>query len=605
MAVSTFLVLGFSGYLLYGSWQAASEARAISSLTRLAVATSAAVHELQKERGRSSGFLGSKGHQFASELAEQRKAADQTIQALDATLQDMPELSEAVREQMATAGRLRAGLVAIRERVTTLDVPAPEAIAFYTAVIGSYLNAVDGMALVPSDGDLVRQLVAYANFLQAKESAGQERAVLSNAFGADRFSPALYRTFSGIVAAEQTRMALFRTHAKASDVQAFEKTVAGADVAQAAAWRARAFEQASEGGFGVDSAAWFATATKRIDLMKQVEDGLSAGIVGAAEAAQRAAERALVLVLAAGIGALLFGVGGAVLLGRMTSRALSNVASELGENAEQVAAAARQVAASAQSLAQGATEQAASLEETSASMEEMASMTHRNSDHAAEAARLVEGMSTQVESSNAAIAEMVGSMQAIKESSARVGHIIKTIDEIAFQTNILALNAAVEAARAGEAGMGFAVVAEEVRTLAQRSSQAAKDTAGLIEESIQRSSDGARRVDEVSTAIAAITTSVTAVTRIVEDVREASRQQTSGIDQVAQALTQVEKVTQSTAATAEESAAASEELNAQAECSLHVIGELRELVYGTSADQAAAATAMTPASRRQTHPRAA
>jgi methyl-accepting chemotaxis protein/methyl-accepting chemotaxis protein-1 (serine sensor receptor) len=232
-------------------------------------------------------------------------------------------------------------------------------------------------------------------------------------------------------------------------------------------------------------------------------------------------------------------------------------------------------------------------------------MTHRNSDHAAEAARLVEGMSTQVESSNAAIAEMVGSMQAIKESSARVGHIIKTIDEIAFQTNILALNAAVEAARAGEAGMGFAVVADEVRTLAQRSSQAARDTAGLIEESIQRSSDGARRVEEVTAAIAAITASVTAVTRIVDDVREASRQQTLGIDQVAQALTQMEKVTQSTAATAEESAAASEELNAQAECSLHVIGELRDLVYGTGSTTVAVSTPSKPVPRKRAHLRAA
>ena len=196
-----------------------------------------------------------------------------------------------------------------------------------------------------------------------------------------------------------------------------------------------------------------------------------------------------------------------------------------------------------------------------------------------------------------------GTVGDVETSGSAITRILKTIDEIAFQTNILALNAAVEAARAGEAGMGFAVVADEVRTLAQRSSQAAKDTASLIEESIQRSSDGARRVDEVTTAIAAITTSVTAVTRIVEDVREASRQQTSGIDQVAQALAQMEKVTQSTAATAEEGAAASEELNAQAECSLHVIGELRELVHGTG--QAVRASEPVPAPARGIHRRAA
>ena len=133
---------------------------------------------------------------------------------------------------------------------------------------------------------------------------------------------------------------------------------------------------------------------------------------------------------------------------------------------------------SAQSIAQGASEQAASLEETSASLEEMASMTRRNADHAAQAASLVTGVARQVDDSNAAFSGMVASMSAIRESSDKVSRIIKTIDEIAFQTNILALNAAVEAARAGEAGMGFAVVADEVRTLAQRSARAAKDTEG-------------------------------------------------------------------------------------------------------------------------------
>jgi methyl-accepting chemotaxis protein/methyl-accepting chemotaxis protein-1 (serine sensor receptor) len=179
---------------------------------------------------------------------------------------------------------------------------------------------------------------------------------------------------------------------------------------------------------------------------------------------------------------------------------------------------------------------------------------------------------------------MVQSMAAIKESSAKVAKIIKTIDEIAFQTNILALNAAVEAARAGEAGMGFAVVADEVRNLAQRSAQAAKDTAGLIEESISRSQEGTAKVDQVAHSIGAITDSVTRVKGIVEEVREASRQQTQGIDQVSQAIAQMEKVTQTTAATAEESAAASEELNAQAETAMGVVRQLEILVGARSGE---------------------
>ena len=256
---------------------------------------------------------------------------------------------------------------------------------------------------------------------------------------------------------------------------------------------------------------------------------------------------------------------------------------QLTDGAQQLVSAAGQVSGSAQALSQGATEQAASLEETSASMEEMASMTRKTAENATQAASIVGEVSHQVSDSDSALVEMMSSMTSIKESSNKVAKIIKTIDEIAFQTNILALNAAVEAARAGEAGMGFAVVADEVRNLAQRSAQAAKDTAGLIEESIVRSQEGAGKVDRVVSAIGVITHSVSRMRGIVDEVHEASRQQAQGIDQVSQALGQMEKVTQSTAATAEEGAAASEELYAQAEASMMIVRRLEQLVGGVTA----------------------
>ena len=207
-------------------------------------------------------------------------------------------------------------------------------------------------------------------------------------------------------------------------------------------------------------------------------------------------------------------------------------------------------------------------------------MTRRNAENSRNAATLMVAVDTHVRESNQALASMVQSMAAMKESSQQVSKIIKTIDEIAFQTNILALNAAVEAARAGEAGLGFAVVADEVRNLAQRSAQAARDTAGLIEDSIEKAQSGAAQVGQVTAFIAEITASVGRVKGLIEEVSEASRQQTQGIDQVALAVQQMETVTQSTAATAEETAAASEELNAQAEVSMASATHLQELVTG-------------------------
>jgi methyl-accepting chemotaxis protein/methyl-accepting chemotaxis protein-1 (serine sensor receptor) len=176
--------------------------------------------------------------------------------------------------------------------------------------------------------------------------------------------------------------------------------------------------------------------------------------------------------------------------------------------------------------------------------------------------------------------------------------IIKTIDEIAFQTNILALNAAVEAARAGEAGMGFAVVADEVRNLAQRSAQAARDTATLIEESIGRAQQGSTRVNVVASAITGITDSVTKVKHLVERVNTASHEQAQGIDQVSRAVAEMEKVTQRNAGPAEESAGISEELNTQAEGSMQIVQQLEVLLgQGDCGPAAQPAAHAAPATR--------
>lgn len=276
-------------------------------------------------------------------------------------------------------------------------------------------------------------------------------------------------------------------------------------------------------------------------------------------------------------------VAGAVLwvVYRVTD-SLGNAVADVSQGVVQIVAAAGEVSSASQALAQGACQQAASLQETSASSAEIDAMTRKNSDNLRAAADLVTHSQQRFVETNRSLEAMVVAMGEIGVQSSRISRIIKVIEEIAFQTNLLALNAAVEAARAGEAGAGFAVVADEVRSLAHRCTQAARDTTVLIEESIAKSNDGKTKVDQVAQEIRSITEDAAAIRNLVEEVHLGSREQTSGIAQIAKAISQIDQVTQSAAAQAENGAAASDVLRSEARSINQAVRWLRSLVSGDS-----------------------
>ncbi len=262
------------------------------------------------------------------------------------------------------------------------------------------------------------------------------------------------------------------------------------------------------------------------------------------------------------------------LLGKKLSEMIeknNEVLGGINDASEQVASGSKQISDSSISLSQGATEQASAIEELTASLEEISSQTQLNAQNANKANELAEGAKINAIQGNEQMQEMLKAMEEINNASGNISKIIKVIDDIAFQTNILALNAAVEAARAGQHGKGFAVVAEEVRNLAARSANAAKETTDMIENSIKKSEGGTKIAMDTASALSEIVTDVENVANLVNEIAVASNEQASGLGQINQGIMEVSQVVQSNSATSEEAATASEELSTQAEL-------LREMV---------------------------
>lgn len=281
-------------------------------------------------------------------------------------------------------------------------------------------------------------------------------------------------------------------------------------------------------------------------------------------------------------------------LTRSITGPLNRVIAGLDEGANQVNDAAAQVSASSQQLASGATQQASSLEETSSALEQMAAMTRTNAENAKQANSLSQQAKTAAQSGDETMGRLNEAMTAINDSSGQIGKIIKVIEEIAFQTNLLALNAAVEAARAGEHGKGFAVVADEVRNLAQRAAQASREITGLIETSVNKVREGTNVAEEVGKALEAIVGDVTKVAELIDGITKASEEQSQGVDQVNMAVGQMDKVTQQNSAGAEESASAAEELTAQAAAVKGQVNELMGVVGGTGTHGSVSSTSQGP-----------
>ncbi len=597
-----------------------SEMGSVQVLAQLAVKVSALVHETQKERGATAGFLGSKGKKFVTELPAQRNNTDIKRDELNNFMQtfERDNYSKEFNNQLNSVLAKLEKIQGIRSGVSSMTISAVNAIGYYTGINGDFINVISQMTGLSNSGEVTRLIAAYTNFLLGKERAGIERAVMSNTFARNSFGPGMFKKFGVLVAEQDTYARVFKSSASKEASQIFEQKMSSSVIDEVNTMRKVAYDKSSEGGFDIDAGTWFATISKKINLLKEVENWLSDDLLSQVDRLHDNASAAqifyIILALISGIFAVVMalmiarnitGTLGQALAalkdiaegeGDLTQRLsedgrdeiaqlaaafnkfaskIETMVSQIKKSAGSINTSATEIAAGNDNLSQRTEEQASSLEETASSMEEMTSTVKQNADNTRQVNQLAKSTREQAEQGGQVLVNAVDAMGAISESSKKIADIISVIDEIAFQTNLLALNAAVEAARAGEQGRGFAVVASEVRTLAGRSADAAKEIKDLITDSVNKVTLGSELVDASGKTLEEIVTGVKKVTDIISEIAASSEEQANGIEQVNSAVMQMDETTQQNAALVEEATAASVSMQEQAQALDQLVGQFK------------------------------